>query len=161
MKGTESRGTKSPRLASRDKAMKGQRPKDYSKYLFYRYKANGRGEDGCVDCYGLFLLIEKEMFGRELPDINGYKCQDREDLNRNLLRSLIEYPARRIEEGKEGCGVIMECGGMGESPLDSHIGVYIGEGKVIHASEKRNVVIESVEEAHLKGKLKYYEIVCV
>jgi cell wall-associated NlpC family hydrolase len=50
----------------------------------------------------------------------------------------------------------MECEGV-----DSHIGVYIGEGKVIHASEKRNVVIESVEERHIKGKLKYYEIVCV
>jgi cell wall-associated NlpC family hydrolase len=150
------KGTKTPRLASRDRAMNGHRPKDYSKYLFYRYKANGRGEDGYVDCYGLFLLIEKEMFGRELPDVNGYKCQDRKDLNRNLLRSLISYPARRIEEGKEGCGVIMECEGV-----DSHIGVYIGEGKVIHTSEKRGVVIESVEERHIKGKLKYYEIVCV
>jgi cell wall-associated NlpC family hydrolase len=40
-------------------------------------------------------------------------------------------------------------------------GLYIGEGKVIHACEKRNVVIEGIEEPHLKGKLKYYEIVCV
>jgi cell wall-associated NlpC family hydrolase len=130
--------------------------KDYSKYLFYKYKDNGRGEDGYVDCYGLFLLIQKEAFGKELPDVNGYRCQDRKDLNKNLSKNLINYPARRIEEGKEGCGVVMEAGG-----LDSHIGVYIGEGKVIHACEKRNVVIEDVEEPHLKGKLKYYEIVRV
>jgi cell wall-associated NlpC family hydrolase len=136
--------------------MNGQRPKDYSKYLFYRYKANGRGEDGYVDCYGLFLLIEREMFGRELPDVKGYKCHDRKELNREISGSLINYPARRIEVGVEGCGVVMECEGV-----DSHIGVYIGEGKVIHASEKRNVVIEDIEEGHLKGKLKYYEIVCV
>jgi hypothetical protein len=83
--------------------------KDYSKYLFYRYRDNGRGEGGYVDCYGLFLLIQREMFGRELPDVNDYKCQDRKDLNKKLSRNLIEYPARRIEKGKEGCGVVMEC----------------------------------------------------
>ena len=82
--------------------------KDYSKYLFYKYKDNGRGEDGYVDCYGLFLLIQKEEFGRELPDVNNYRCQDRKDLNKNLSKNLIKYPARRIEEGKEGCGVVME-----------------------------------------------------
>jgi cell wall-associated NlpC family hydrolase len=130
--------------------------RDYSKYLFYRYKDNGRGQEGYVDCYGLFLLIQKEVFGRELPDVNGYRCGDRKDLNKNLSKNLIKYPARRIEEAIEGCGVVMECEGV-----DSHIGVYIGEGKVIHACEKRGVVIEDVEEPHLKGKLKYYEIVRV
>jgi cell wall-associated NlpC family hydrolase len=130
--------------------------KDYKKYLFYKYKDNARGENGFVDCYGLFLLIQKEMFGRDLPDVNGYKCQDRKDLNKNLLKNLIKYPARKIEEGKEGCGVIIEAGGVA-----SHIGVYIGEEKIIHASEKRNVVIEDIKEARLKGKIKFYEIVCV
>jgi cell wall-associated NlpC family hydrolase len=130
--------------------------KDYRKYLFYKYKENARGENGFIDCYGLFLLIEKEMFGKTLPDVNGYCCKTRKSLNESLSKSLIKYPAKRIYAPVEGCGVVMESQGV-----DSHIGVYIGDNKIIHASEKRNVVIEDISDVHVKGKLKYYEIVPV
>ena len=49
--------------------------KDYRKYLFYKYKEYARGENGFIDCYGLFLLIEKEMFGKTLPDVKVYKLK--------------------------------------------------------------------------------------
>ena len=129
--------------------------KDYKKYLFYKYKENARGENGEVDCYGLFLLIQRDEFGRELPDFNNYQATSTER-NKTLAESLINFPARRSYAALEGYGVIMESGG-----LDSQIGVYIGNNKVIHCSEKRGVVIEDVLEPHLRGRLKYYEILPV
>ena len=129
--------------------------KDYTKYLFYKYKANGRGENGKIDCYGLFLLIQRNEFGRELPDFNTYGSGQLE-LNKKLKESLLHFPARRSYAAVEGYGVVMESGGV-----DSHIGVYIGDNKVIHCSEKRGVVIEDILEPHLRGRLKYYEILSV
>lgn len=129
--------------------------KDYTKYLFYKYEANARGANGKVDCYGLFLLIQRNEFGRELPDFNTYQgtqsCR-----NKTLKDSLLNFPARRAYAAVEGYGVVMESGGV-----DSHIGVYIGDNKVIHCSEKRGVVIEDILEPHLRGRLKYYEILSV
>ncbi|MDR2426474.1 MAG: C40 family peptidase [Endomicrobium sp.] len=130
--------------------------KNYTKYLFYKYKDNARGEDGFIDCYGLFLLIQKEIFGKDLPDFNGYDCGVKQNLNKNLSKSLINYPAKRIYAAIEGCGVVMESGGV-----DSHIGIYIGNNKIIHCSHKRNVIIEDIMEPHLKGRLKFYEILSI
>ena len=129
--------------------------KDYTKYLFYKYEANARGANGKVDCYGLFLLIQRNEFGRELPDFNTY--QDTQTGRNNTLKdSLLNFPARRAYAAVEGYGVVMESGGV-----DSHIGVYIGDNKIIHCSEKRGVVIEDILEPHLRGRLKYYEILSV
>jgi cell wall-associated NlpC family hydrolase len=127
----------------------------YTKYLFLKYKENARGEGGIVDCYGLFLMIQKEIFGRTLPDFL-YDCSSKTSSASSIASNLINYPARRTYAPVEGDAVIMETQGV-----DAHIGVYIGDNKIIHASNNRGVVIEDILEPHIKGRLKYYEIISV
>jgi cell wall-associated NlpC family hydrolase len=129
--------------------------KNYGKYLLYRYKENARGEDNFIDCYGLFLMIQREEFGKILPDFNSYESSP-VSRNQTLSSSLFNYPARRAYIDMEGYGVVIESGGV-----DSHIGVCIGDNKIIHCTEKRGVIIEDILEPHLRGRIKYYEILPV
>lgn len=96
------------------------------------YKEKGRGVDG-VDCLGLNLMVSK-MLGYDVPDwfyLNEQANRDAEvvRLGKEGLR------AERLENPVEGCYIEFSC-------IDRfHTGVYIGDGKFIHASKVDGMVV--------------------
>lgn len=94
--------------------------KNYTAYLSIPFKEGGRDYNGC-DCYGLYLLIQKEQFWKSLKDFAydciGYKRQI------DLIESNIDTQHRRVDTPIEGAGIVSDGG--------SHISTYIGEGLII------------------------------
>lgn len=96
------------------------------------YKEKGRGIDG-VDCLGLNLMVSR-ILGFDVPDWL-YKGED-DNRNRETVRLGKEgLRAERLNFPVEGCYIEFSC-------IDRfHTGVYIGDGKFIHASKSAGMVV--------------------
>lgn len=96
------------------------------------YKEKGRSREG-VDCLGLNLMVS-EMLGYEVPDwlyTDETANRDKEAvrLGKEGLRAV------RLDVPVEGCYIEFSC-------IDRfHTGVYIGDGKFIHASKADGMVV--------------------
>lgn len=96
------------------------------------YKEKGRGVDG-VDCLGLNLMVSR-ILGFDVPDWI-YKGEE-DNRNRETVRLGKEgLRAERLNFPVEGCYIEFSC-------IDRfHTGVYIGDGKFIHASKSAGMVV--------------------
>ena len=96
-------------------------------YLGTPYKKGGTSING-IDCSSLIRNIYYELDGRSLPpDV------------RRMYRA-----GREIERPNLVFGDLVFFGFKTRSP--SHVGMYIGNGKFVHASESRGVIISSLDE---------------
>lgn len=96
------------------------------------YKEKGRGVDG-VDCLGLNLMVSR-ILGFDVPDWI-YKGEE-DNRNSETVRLGKEgLRAERLNFPVEGCYIEFSC-------IDRfHTGVYIGDGKFIHASKSAGMVV--------------------
>jgi probable lipoprotein NlpC len=86
------------------------------------YKFGGLDKNG-VDCSGLSVLLEQEVFGINIPRTTGQQI--------NIIKRKYE------EELTEGDLVFFDFDGK----KFSHVGVYLQNGYVVHASSTRGVMI--------------------
>jgi probable lipoprotein NlpC len=95
------------------------------------YKYSGETRQG-TDCSGMVMAIYKEVY------------------KKNLFRSSMEQMKNvmiiKKEELRTGDLVFFKISG----DKVSHVGIYIGESKFMHASTQRGVVINSLEEEYYK-----------
>ena len=100
-------------------------------WLGVPYKYGGDNKAGC-DCSGLVKSIFKEVY------------------NKDLFRSAMDQMknVRVIIRSELAIGDLVFFKTIGDKV--SHVGIYIGENKFIHASSTRGVVINSLEEAYYK-----------
>lgn len=100
------------------------------KYMGVKYRLGGVSSRSGIDCSGLTLMVYRK-FGASLPhwDEKQYR-----------------YGAKVQGTPKPGDLVFFDEHGDGIS----HVGIYSGNGKLIHASDYYNRVVES-EMKHLKG----------
>ena len=127
---------------------------DTTKYIKIPFEDHGRGFDGC-DCYGLVRLIYKNEYGIKLPLLIDYA-----DVNDNTtIKHMIDVHkpllnAVRINEPEIGAITIFKVRGF-----STHMGVYVGNNKVLHVMKGTNSLIEKINSVRLKGRLEgYYEI---
>lgn len=104
----------------------------YTDLLGIKFKIHGRDKNG-YDCYGLAMEVLKRN-GICLPDV-PYNCIDERELIRADIYTKVDYEA--VEKPYENCILEIE-----EKGLPVHVAVYIGEGKIIHSTQNRGVVIE-------------------
>ena len=95
------------------------------------YKYSGETRKG-TDCSGMVMAIYKEVY--------------KKDLFRSSMEQMKNVTLIKKEELKTGDLVFFKIG----SDKVSHVGIYIGENKFIHASIQKGVVINSLEEAYYK-----------
>lgn len=121
------------------------------KYLHIPYEKNGRAHTG-ADCYGLVYLIEKEVFGKEIPEFAG--AIDTREISLIIDQSRPLLVAQQVVTPQDGDLVLFF---IRNTPV--HIGI-IWDGGIIHTSEKRGVVYEKLSSHYLKRftKKEYYHV---
>jgi probable lipoprotein NlpC len=95
------------------------------------YKFGGLDKDG-VDCSGLTLLLEQQVFGINLPRIT--------------YQQIAVIKRKYEEELKEGDLVFFDFDGK----QFSHVGVYLQNGYIVHASSTKGVIIVPLHGAMYK-----------
>lgn len=105
-----------------------------SGWLGVKYRGGGNSKKG-VDCSGLTSILYKQVYGapleRSSANILRKNCVK---VNRNNLR--------------EGDLVFFRTSGSGNSKTPTHVGIYLKNGKFIHASTSKGVIISSLSEAY-------------
>ena len=97
------------------------------------HRAGGLTKRG-VDCSGLVTAIYREVYGKQLSRSSADMWkQDCRKVNRAQLKEgdLVFF---RTTKGKKG--------------VPTHVGIYLKNGKFIHASTSKGVVVSSLSEAY-------------
>lgn len=102
-----------------------------------------------IDCYSLFLAIEKDL-GHDLPDLrkSGKSKKERE---KEIAEGKKNPHFEKIDKPVIGCAVIMY-----HNDIPQHIGVYIGQNKVIHSTVDKGVIIEELRLLQIEG---FYKVI--
>ena len=105
-----------------------------SQWLGVKHKTGGNTKKG-VDCSGLTGIIYKQVYGinleRSSANILRKNCGE---IKRNNLR--------------EGDLVFFKTMGSGNSKTPTHVGIYLKNGKFIHASSSKGVMVSSLSEPY-------------
>jgi len=121
-------------------------PESFNKYVGIPFAWNGYDYDG-VSCWGLMVLLYKELWGIDLPrhDELGYKVSKGEPLEPNTwISDTIWEP---IPLGEETTGDALHLLGLHHgrvTPL--HGGIVVKKGLLIHSQEGTGVVISNYEK---------------
>ena len=96
----------------------------YSNWEGVRYKLGGTSKNG-IDCSGFVQKALKEKFNLNLPRSTGEQAQIGKSINKNELQmgDLVFFKTGRT----------------------NHVGIYIEDGKFMHASTKIGVTISELE----------------
>ena len=86
------------------------------------YRFGGLDHDG-IDCSGLSFLLQQQVYGINIPRTTGQQVQ--------IIKRKYE------EELQEGDLVFFDFDGK----KFSHVGVYLQNGYIVHASSRRGVII--------------------
>lgn len=107
--------------------------RDYTEYLGIPFEYKGRTREK-LDCYGLVMLLYKDIYGIDLPDVNSPTILN-EIADLVSTEKLKWTPTSELEEGTV---IIFNIRGYG-----SHVGMYVGDDYFIHTWEATDgVVIE-------------------
>jgi cell wall-associated NlpC family hydrolase len=117
---------------------------DVNKYIGIPFKAHGRDISG-FDCFGLCRYVLKEQFGSDLPEWipEGDSASD-------LMKKYDEQwnHLEPIEEPEVGSVGLFNFVGM---PI--HMGLYIGDGMLLHVMINETSVAEKLGSRRLTGRL--------
>ena len=122
---------------------------DYKDLLNVKFKTHGRSVEEGFDCYGLAIEVLKRN-KIKLPDV-FYSDIKEEQIFSVLFNGI---PNIRIEKPIENCIILFE-----SKSSVSHVGIYLGSGKFIHATENKGVIIEPLRNWIKKVK-GYYKVCC-
>ena len=105
-----------------------------SQWLGVKHRMGGNSKKG-VDCSGLASILYKQVYGiaieRSSANILSRNCVP---VNRNNLR--------------EGDLVFFKTSGSGNPKTPTHVGIYLKNGKFIHASTSKGVIVSSLSEPY-------------
>lgn len=125
------------------------------KYIGIPFLSNGRDKTAC-DCYGLLFLIYRIEFDTELPLLlSDYKnaCDVKETkeifkINKPLIAG------EKLDAPDIGDVVLLNYQG-----LPSHIGIYAGDGFILHTTEKSGSVLQKLSSSEIRGRVEgYYRV---
>jgi len=124
-----------------------------NEYVGIPYKAGGRDRDGC-DCYGLVRLVLRERFGKEMPEYGECISHGADESYRLISDDMPLVDAFRPDVPQAGDVVVLKMRGQ-----PSHIGVYLGGGKMLHTLAEHDSAIESVDGPKWVKRIEgYYRV---
>ena len=93
------------------------------------YKFGGMDHDG-IDCSGLALLLEQQVYGINIPRTTG--------------QQVVSIKRKYEEELQEGDLVFFDYDGK----KFSHVGIYLQNGYYVHASSTKGVIIVKLHDPY-------------
>lgn len=124
------------------------------KYVGWPYENQARGENNKLDCFGLLILIYRDL-GRYVPDSKEDYSTDWSKSGKDLFREGIEFFAYLWEPvvNPEPGDIVMFKNVNG---VATHVGVMIDKIKFIHACSKTGVVTTSLAGKYKDKLYGYY-----
>lgn len=122
----------------------------YNKYVGIPFVHHGRDETG-VDCYGLVRFVLEKEFNKTLPDFWAYENAEDVTSISGLFSEYTDILGSAVQEPTEGDVVLFRFKGY-----TSHIGLYVGQGKVIHVMRGMNSVCVPIDKGLLRGRTVGY-----
>lgn len=120
------------------------------KYVGIPFCSNGRDFYGC-DCYGLTRLIFQNEYGIYLPELNLYSNALNPKETYNIFRTYIPVICgTKISQPEEKAVCLVRTVGG----LLSHVGVYAGDGFIIHTRNKTGAVCERMSSPFFTGRIE-------
>jgi cell wall-associated NlpC family hydrolase len=99
------------------------------------YKMGGNSKKG-IDCSGFTNLLYKEIYEKNIP--------------RNTAAIYKDLKKKKYKDLKEGDIVFFNF----DNKKLSHVGVYLGDGRFVHASTSKGIIINNINDTYYK---KYFE----
>ena len=120
------------------------------KYVGIPFVSGGRDETGC-DCYGLARLILRNEYGYDLPVLNGdyTNALNIAETKKLFMENVPLLCGEKIDGPEEKAVALMRMGGR-----LCHIGLYAGDGCIIHSRHKVGVVCERLSSPSLAGRVE-------
>lgn len=109
----------------------------YKDLLGIKFTPHGRTKEQGFDCYGLAIEVLKRN-GIILNDVFYEKIENEEQIKR---QAFLKTKTIKIDNYEKNCIILIT---VNNEP--THIGVYIGEGLMIHATRNHGVIIEPVRK---------------
>ena len=111
---------------------------EMEKYLGIRYKRGGNSTTG-FDCSGFTKQIYHEVFGIDLPHQSS---------EQNQASVLTKVSTDELKTGD----MVFFSGGRNKKGIN-HVGIYLSDGKFIHAARTKGVVISSLDDPYWKPRV--------
>ncbi len=121
---------------------------NYSDLIGCKFKIHGRNKEEGFDCYGLVIEVLKRN-GLHFYDVFYEDFSNNGNVNKlcKLSNSL-----EKLDKEEDLCIIEISVNGN-----PTHIGVYIGNGKMIHCTENLGVIIEPIRR-YCKRIEGYYKV---
>ena len=110
---------------------------EYDDLIGVPFKDGGR-DTGGLDCWGLV----RECYKRRGMAVKDYAVSAMQMARIETTMKHEEYEWEKLPSPKEGCLVVIRLPG---TPWANHAGVYIGDGKFIHAYAPSGVVVDRIK----------------
>jgi cell wall-associated NlpC family hydrolase len=124
-------------------------------YIGLPFLSNGRTRAGC-DCYGLCRLVLETEYGIKLPELSSdyENALNIRETSRLFEKNVPVLAAERLEGPEEkAVAVITERG------RPCHLGIYAGDGYILHTTVKTGSVCQRAGSPDLRGRIEgYYRV---
>lgn len=104
-----------------------------AKWLGTPHRMGGSTKRG-VDCSGFVAIVFRQVYGKKLSRSSA---------------DMLKYDCRKVSKGKlqEGDLVFFKTG-RGRKKTPNHVGIYLKNGKFIHTSTSKGVIVSSLSEPY-------------
>ena len=105
-----------------------------ARWLGVPHRLGGLTKRG-VDCSGFVTIVYREVYGKRLARSSA---------------EMLRYNCKRVSRGnlQEGDLVFFNTGRRGKNRTPNHVGIYLKNGKFIHTSTSKGVVVSNLSEPY-------------
>lgn len=120
------------------------------RYIGLPFKDHGRDRAG-LDCWGLVRLVLAEQFALALPSLAAHypRTTDQPSISRLIERETLHWQnINDTQTVRAGDVIVLRLNG---APM--HVGVVIGDGRMLHIERGINSVIESYRTSRWESRI--------